>query len=211
LESQRQSTVSPRPQRATRTLRIGLATLWLAAVLVGFWHLGTYASVAGPSGSPPGTWPAQSGIARRAGAPALLVFAHPQCPCSRASISELARLMVRARDPLSAHVIVYRPSSEPIAWAQGHNWRSAAAIPGVRVSADVDGIESKRFGVNVSGHTLVYDRQGFLVFSGGITAARGHEGGNDGRLAIESFLLKRAMTISHTPVFGCFLRPAETS
>jgi hypothetical protein len=211
LESPAQSIVSPRPKRATRIRWIGVATLWLAAVLVGFWHLGTYANVAGPAGSPPVSWPAHSGIARNAGAPALLVFAHPQCPCSRASISELARLMVRARDPLSAHVIVYRPASEPIAWAQSDIWRSAAAIPGVRVSSDVDGVESKRFGVNVSGHTLVYDRQGALVFSGGITSARGHEGDNDGRLAIESFLMKQAMTISHTPVFGCFLRPAEKS
>jgi hypothetical protein len=185
--------------------------LWLVAVLAGFWRLGSHANAAGPAGAPPEQWPARSAVARDAGVPTLLVFAHPQCPCTRASVSELARLMVRAKQPLRVNVLVYQPSSAPLEWAQSDIWRSAAAIPGVRVSADTDGIESKRFGVSVSGHTLVYDLQGSLLFSGGITAARGHEGDNDGRLAIESFLTNQAMTVSRTPVFGCFLRPSETS
>jgi hypothetical protein len=211
LQSQEKLSPASKAKRVPRSVWVGLAIVWLAAVLGGFWRIGTYANVAGPAGAPPDAWPVASAIARDAGAPTLLVFAHPQCPCSHATVGELARLMAHSQGRLRAHVLMYRPVSEPISWAQGDMWRLAAAIPGVSVSLDVDGVESKRFGVAVSGHTLVYDEHGRLIFSGGITASRGHEGDNDGRLAIVSFLETHAMAISRTPVFGCFLRPADES
>jgi hypothetical protein len=194
-----------------RAVWVGLGIVWLAAVLGGFWRLGTYANVAGPAGAPPDAWPAASAIARDVKEPTVLVFAHPQCPCSSATVAELARLMAHSQGRMRAQVVMYRPASQPVTWAQGDLWRSAAAIPGVSVSLDNDGVESKRFGVAISGHTLVYDEQGRLIFSGGITASRGHEGDNDGRLAIASFLENHTMAISRTPVFGCFLRPSDES
>jgi hypothetical protein len=188
-----------------------LGVVWLAVVLAGFWQLGSYAGAEGPTGAPPAQWPASARVVRPSGEATLIVFAHPHCPCTRASVSELARLVTTVHGRLETYVLVYQPSSQPAAWAETDVWRSAAAIPGVTVLADRDGAESKRFGVNVSGHTLVYDRNGRLAFSGGITAARGHEGDNDGRSAIAEFVTTGSMPIAHTPVFGCFLRPAEKS
>ena len=60
---------------------------------------------------------------------------------------------------------------------------SAAEIPGVEVVSDEDDAQSAAFGAAVSGQTLLYDREGRLIFSGGITAARGHAGDNAGRSA----------------------------
>jgi hypothetical protein len=72
-------------------------------------------------------------------------------------------------------------------WAKTSLWRSAAAIPGVSETVD-DGREARLFGAATSGQTMVYDRNGRLLFSGGITAARGHLGDNPGASAITALL-----------------------
>jgi hypothetical protein len=82
-------------------------------------------------------------------------------------------------------------------------WETAAAVPGVRVVRD-DGAEAWRFGARVSGQVMVYDHAGRLQFSGGITGARGHEGDNAGRDAIEALLAGRPHAASAF-VFGCLL------
>jgi hypothetical protein len=51
----------------------------------------------------------------------------------------------------------------------------------------------------------LYAPTGKLLFSGGITASRGHEGDNVGRSAIVSFILNGHAPVNHTPVFGCSL------
>jgi hypothetical protein len=117
--------------------------------------------------------------------------------------------MTKGHGRVTAMVLVYRPASEPVGWAQSDLWRSAAAIPDVRMVVDDDGRESKRFGVAVSGHTLLYDARRRLVFSGGITAARGHEGDNAGRNAIEGLLVDGTARVARTSVFGCFLGGAR--
>jgi hypothetical protein len=52
---------------------------------------------------------------------------------------------------------------------------------------------------------MLYGSEGNLLFSGGITAARGHEGDNAGRSAIISCLTKSEAERNQTPVFGCSL------
>jgi hypothetical protein len=192
----------------TAPLLVALLPLWLLAVIAGLGGLGAYANAPGPAGAPPSSWPPHTAVARPAHGATLLVFAHPYCPCSRASIGELARLMTKGYGRVSALVLMYRPTNEPIEWAQSELWRNAAAIPGVQVLQDDDGRESARFGVAVSGHTLLYDSRGHLAFSGGITGARGHEGDNAGRHAIEALLVDAAAPVAQTSVFGCFLRGA---
>jgi hypothetical protein len=59
----------------------GMAALWL------------YSITAGKEGAPPGRWPESSSLQRTPGASTLVMFVHPRCPCSHASISELAVLL----------------------------------------------------------------------------------------------------------------------
>jgi len=84
-------------------------------------------------------------------------------------------------------------------------WKQAAAIPGVLVFFDADGREAELFGATVSGQTMLYDTEGRLVFSGGITNGRGHQGDNPG---VDSIIRKVRGEAgqSHAPVFGCSLR-----
>jgi len=70
---------------------------------------------------------------------------------------------------------------------------------------DDDGVEAARFGAATSGQVILYDRDGRLLFSGGITASRGHAGDNDGRDAIVSLLGGGRGTRHSSPVFGCSL------
>lgn len=167
-----------------------------------------YANTPGRTASPAPVWPAATGLTREVGQPSIVMFAHPRCPCSRASIGELAVLLTKSAG--RAQVVFYRPADAPAGWERTDLWESAQAIPGVRVSADPDGAEAKRFDAAVSGQTFLYDADGRLVFTGGITSARGHSGDNAGRLSVESWLRTGHLAAPATRVFGCFLRPATS-
>jgi hypothetical protein len=135
-----------------------------------------------------------------------LMLAHPHCPCTRASIGELAQVMAHAVGKVNAFVLFVRPPGAGADWDDSDLRRSAAAIPGVTVLTDDGGTEGAKFGAETSGHTLVFDREGTLVFSGGITASRGHAGDNAGESAVLAALRGETMAQSRTPVFGCLLQ-----
>ena len=59
----------------------------------------------------------------------------------------------------------------------GRPWRTCR---GWRCVLDPGGAEARRFGVATSGHVLLYDTRGDLIFSGGITPGRGEQGDNAG-------------------------------
>src|SRR4029078_12925735 len=63
-----------------------------------------------------------------------------------------------------------------------------------------------RLGATTSGHVLVYGADGALLFSGGITSARAHEGDSIGQNAIVRALYGGKPPIDQTPVFGCGLK-----
>jgi hypothetical protein len=176
---------------------------WGVAVWTGLVTLWTYSNAPGPAATAPADWPAASRIPFPDARPLLVVALHPQCPCSRATVSELARLLAHAPEAPEVHLLFVAPPHVEDAWVRSDLWESAARIPHARVVRD-DGAEARRFGMRVSGQVLVYDRAGHLAFSGGITGARGHEGDNTGRSAIEALLAGRPHR-SSTFVFGCLL------
>ena len=186
-------------------LLLSAGVLWLAIVLSGFALLWRYATTPGVAGHPPHTWPAASRIAREAKEFTLVMIAHPQCPWTRASIGELATLMAHSSGRLRATVLFVRPGNFDSAWVKSELWFSAAQIPGVTVALDEGGDEARRFAAATSGQTMVYDPAGRLVFSGGITAARGHWGDNRGEDAIRHLLATNATDHITTPVYGCAL------
>jgi hypothetical protein len=184
---------------------------WSATVGGGAWALLRHASTPGAVADPPATWPAESRIARVPGLPTLLVFAHPQCACTRATFEELSRLLAQVPDRATASVLFARPAGAPASWLQSDIWAAAAAIPGVRAMADENETEAQRFGVATSGETMLYAADGTLVFHGGITGARGHAGDNAGRSTLTALLAGRTSERPDTPVFGCALRAPDPS
>jgi hypothetical protein len=114
--------------------------------------------------------------------------------------------MTQAQGRVSAQVLFVKPESTlPYEWEKTDLWASAQAIPGVSVREDNEGLETKRFRAASSGQTALYSKDGKLLFSGGITSARGHEGDNAGRSAIVALLTDRETITAQTPVFGCAL------
>jgi hypothetical protein len=73
---------------------------------------------------------------------------------------------------------------------------------------DVDGREAKLFGAVVSGSTIVYAPDGELVFRGGLTIARGHEGRGPAHDRIVAAIEHRP-AIATAPTYGCALFEGE--
>lgn len=181
------------------------AFIWLAAVLSGTWAMMVYANRPGAAGDAPANWPAGSRLPRPAGRPTLVIFLHPHCACSRASIGELALVMARGVGRVDARAVFIEPAEVAAGWAEGELWRAAAAIPGVVVERDAGGREAKLFRTATSGDTLLYRADGQLAFHGGITLARGHAGANPGRRVLEGLLSGAEAPLAAIPVFGCGL------
>jgi hypothetical protein len=140
----------------------------------------------------------------------LVLFAHPHCPCTRASLNELAELARQARPSPIIRVVFVRPSDAPEGWERSELWHAAAAIPGVLVSCDSGGVEARCAGAKASGHLIVYDPLGRVALYGGITRGRGREGGSSARQAILTLLRGGEPAIRQSPVFGCeLLTPGE--
>ncbi len=177
--------------------------VWVGAMLIGFRMLTAYAFTPGLSEPAPATWPAESAIPRVAGRPALLVFLHPRCPCSRASLGELSLLIAHGAARAEVRAIFLDPAGMDAAWGETDLWRAAAAMPGVTPLRDREGREARLFHSTTSGAALFYDADGWLRFQGGITASRGHAGDNPGRAAIEALLRGAASPAGAMPVFGC--------
>jgi hypothetical protein len=179
--------------------------LWLVGTTWGMDRLLHHANAPGEQDAAQPVWPAESTLVRPTGN-ALVVFAHPLCPCTVATIEELDRLMARTGGRLAAIVAVYEPERGSAEWTRSLFARRAAKIPGVTVVSDVEGREALRFGAATSGDCFLYDARGSLVFRGGITISRGHQGDSPGRAAIESFVLEGKLEGTTTHVFGCSLR-----
>ena len=194
----RQASV-PRPQHLTGAL-IGL---WLACVLVGWVSLTRFATRPGGDDDAPARWPSASALALNKDGPTIVLFAHPKCPCTRASVAELARILEACPPCVATTVVFIRPATVDENWPQTPLWKAAAAIPRVQCVADVDGREAHRFRAVTAGRTLLYAANGDLLFAGGITESRGHRGDNPGETAIVALLRGQRAQTQSTPVFGC--------
>jgi hypothetical protein len=191
--------VSPRP-----LLFVG-AFFWMAVVGAGFAALARYDNAPGALGErTPSRWPPLSRLSRTPGLPNLIVMLHPQCPCSRATLGNLERAMPELQDKTQVHLVFVHRDTED---RRDDNalLRIAKAIPGTEIFQDQAGRETELFGVLTSGETLLYSREGTLLFHGGITFGRSHEGGNPGLSAIVEFIQHGVANRSSTSVFGCAL------
>lgn len=186
-----------------------LIDAWLVVVAIGMKIVLSYASAPGPHVEPPAEWPADMALPHRDKRPTLVVAIHPKCPCSRATMNELGRVMNLSAGRLDAHVLFFRPGETPEGWERTDLWHFASEIPGVTKSVDIDGRACRRLGLTTSGATVLYNASGNRAFFGGITAARGHAGDNLGGSAILAIINRQVSPATSTPVFGCPIFEAE--
>jgi hypothetical protein len=201
----------PFPRRKLLTTAF-IGIVWVLLVGLGLWVLLDYESAPGSTGIVAKIWPPASPIHLAGDRLTLVVAAHPHCPCTRASIGELAQIMARAQGKVNAYVLFYKPEGAASGWEDTGLRRSAAAIPGVTVLSDPDGKEAQRLGAETSGHAFLFAPDGRLLFNGGITASRGHSGGNSGESSIIAIANKQGGDRQQTFVFGCALAsPTKTA
>jgi hypothetical protein len=186
-----------------------ILAIWTPAVGFGIRRLLQYSYTPGRPAAVSPVWQSNPWISPVRGRPTLLAFVHPRCPCSRATVDELARILASYRNRVTAAVFFYSPSSEAPEWHRTDLWLDVSAIPGVRISEDRDGLAARMFGAFTSGETLLYGTDGRLDFHGGITTARGHAGDSAGRDAILNLLSGKPAALNTAPVFGCSIRGEE--
>jgi hypothetical protein len=197
--------VVPR-QRRTRWAALALGIgIWASLTVTAARWLFVEKTTAGALAAAPAHWPSASGLTRTPGRSTVVLFAHPKCSCTRASLSELNVVMNHESEGTEAFVVFQRPSGVSDDFVETDTWADVTRIPSTRRVLDRGGIEAARFGAKTSGQVVVYDARGALVFEGGITASRGHAGDNMGRqLLIEALHGGRGPAGEHE-VFGCEL------
>lgn len=187
--------------KSTGALAAG--SIWLLLVVAGSARLWQYKQTAAAEPASPERWPEASRLPQSSSRPTLLLFAHPHCPCTRASIEELAQLLAHAQGRFSTHVVFFRPQGSKLSWAHGRLWDAAAAIPGVSIHEDEDGREAQIFHGATSGHFILYGVDGSRLFDGGITSSRGHAGDSRGLGTLLALAYGQAPEQRRTAVFGC--------
>jgi len=133
------------------------------------------------------------------------LFAHPNCPCTRTSLEQFAESLPRFPAGTQSEIIFVTAGL-----AESENVTSplvtrARELTRTQVRFDTSGAEAEGLGVSVSGEVLAFDPGGHLVFRGGITSGRGHQGPSTGQAELESIVQGRTPGPCATPVFGCHL------
>jgi len=193
-------------RRTRRTIAIGLLGFSAFSTLLGMRALIAFDQKAGAARVAPMRWPASSIIKRVKGRPEILVFVHPFCSCTAATMAELAQLSVRKKSGVitaAITVFFFRPRNS--GWAPNGLWKQAQSLEGAHVVWDDDGLEARRFGARTSGYALLYSSAGNLLFRGGVTSSRGHQGDNDGLDELSASLDSQLPARAPSRVFGCAL------
>jgi hypothetical protein len=191
----------------------GLAAGWGVVLAVGLALQASYDARPGDEISAARHWPAASQLSRSANHPTLLIFVHPHCPCTSATLAELRQFLDTSRASADITIVLPQPQQASADFCDEPRARLEAAWPEAQVVVDRRGIETHLFQTTTSGHLLVYDPEGHLRFSGGITIARGHRGDNPGLKSLAAALVscqEQTPTIATFPVFGCALLDAAT-
>lgn len=189
---------------------IAAGVIWTATVGAMVQSIRRFETTAGRAAAALPSWPRESRIHPSPDRWTLVMLIHPHCGCSRASLEELAGIIERSGPSLETYVLVYRPADFRSGWEKTGVLEAATRLRGARVVMDTDGAEARRFGGFTSGQTFLYDREGRLRFSGGITSLRGHAGANRGSMDVVEIVRLQRRQGEH-PVFGCaIVTPGES-
>ncbi len=140
----------------------------------------------------------------------VILFYHPHCPCTKATVNNFKTISENIEARVHLLALAYRPKDSNETWIETEITKQLREL-GFEIATDTDGTFCRQFDVYTSGHILVYESNERLVFNGGITTSRGHEGSN---YALADFLKSidgSRDANSVWPVFGCPIIPVESS
>ena len=145
------------------------------------------------------TTPALAAANSSSQTPLLLVFMHPRCSCTPATLQQLDHILDVSHAPVRLALVVYQSAvvNEPSAQSARLLRHTAQIVP------DINGRLARRFGAATSGEVVLYSSGGQLLYQGGITPLRAHTGDS-----LASDALRLALTTGEAQartfnVFGC--------
>ena len=180
-----------------RLLLALVSSAWVGGLVLGFRALVLHEITPGRVGTP--------SIARVEAAERyrLIVFIHPHCPCTSATLTELEKLTVKLSGRMEVKAFAVIPEGKSKEWADGSNlrWLEQWCDP----QLDYAGKGAAAYGARTSGHVVLFSPTGERLFSGGITASRGHQGANVGSDTVMEVVRTGSSKVHEAPVFGCSL------
>lgn len=199
------------PNLLTGLMRqLSYSAIWLLLIGFGFVVLLSYQTTEGEYLTAPQSWPAASTLQRCKTGNTVLLFLHPKCPCSIATLNKLEHLLSHHREAL-AYAIFVKPQGTDSSWQKTGLTEQAKKITNLIMIDDSNQAEMSSFKAATSGLVLNYDSQGNLNFAGGITPGRGHEGDSQGADLLDQVLSSKIspkLAVLHSNVYGCPLESA---
>lgn len=196
---------------ASKTRRVGpLVLVWALLVVVSFGGLSVYSQTPGEISAPPRDEALAESTSDSEAAWRLVMAIHPKCPCTRASLAELEKLLAREPERFRCEVLIYQPDDQPEPWIDTETVRVASALRGVTVSPDIAATRASRMGILTSGGVVLFDPAGAPRFYGGITPSRNHQGDNVGSVSILALLRGSRPAAHSSPVYGCSILGQRT-
>lgn len=110
------------------------ACLWVGTIGVGFDVLNTYDSTPGAQQKAPLRWPTTTNLKLSKNKLTLLMMLHPNCACSKASVTELTRVLTKSHNLVETRVLFSVPENKK--WGDKTLWNQVKNLPGVELIID---------------------------------------------------------------------------
>ncbi|MGC3990136.1 MAG: hypothetical protein QM796_10740 [Chthoniobacteraceae bacterium] len=116
-----------------------VSAMWACAVVTGFALVTRYEVKPGRAEIVPAQWPQNLPVHPDGTRQNLLLFAHPQCVCTRATLTELEQILETHPGQLQVTVLMWAPSDLGEAWVH-----SPALAAGCQLTGGAGGRRSRR-------------------------------------------------------------------
>lgn len=178
---------------------------WVCSILLSYGYIIYYHQVEGSSDRSARDWPLNANLSLDSQKPTMVLAVHPKCPCTVATCRELARLLLRAHRPVKIYALVFTPSPNPDGeeWFNSPTMSDLKRVPLLEMIKDENGELAQSFGMSTSGDIRLYSSNRHLLFAGGITASRAHEGECAATDKLFSRIRGESSQYFEYPVFGC--------
>src|SRR5258706_2856559 len=120
----------PQPPAWWQTVFLAACLAGLVAGLAVLWR---FEQTPGRSATIEAAWPAASRLVSDPRSPTLVMFAHPRCACTRASLANLRALIGPFTGRLVAYVAFMRPHEAGPEWLETGTLAHRSSIPDVAV------------------------------------------------------------------------------
>ena len=135
----------------------------------------------------------------------IVLFAHPFCPCTRATLTELSESLARLSHDVSVTIVFVSRGLNQEDVTSSSTFRMAGMLPGAKVVIDSGAEEASRFGATTSGEAFAFDPSGHMIYHGGLTPGRGHQGDAAGQTQLEQIIAAGGSRFCTAPIYGCQL------